>query len=281
MKNTFKLLTALSVGAVLVGCGNAVQSDDSSSEAVEVVQVAHTQAYVPYDFVNEKGESDGFEVAVLKEVDKLLPQYEFEYVPTSDDDLLIGIESGKYDLGTKGAWATEERRKKYVIPEEPVAVSVIGLTFRQADAAKVTDLQTFAQNGGKLVPIAPQNAQYNIIEAYNAKNPDDQIELTASGTFDVADAYAWVAEGRYDGYFDIKLSFENSVVKEDGAYHNLADKLTWVPHKGIPTYPLFNLENKELAAAYDEAVIELTENGTITELSQKYFNENVFDYLEE
>jgi L-cystine transport system substrate-binding protein len=29
--------------------------------------------------VNEKGESDGYEVQVVKAVDELLPQYEFEY----------------------------------------------------------------------------------------------------------------------------------------------------------------------------------------------------------
>ena len=32
--------------------------------------MAHTQNYVPYDFVDEKGESDGYEVAVLKAIDE-------------------------------------------------------------------------------------------------------------------------------------------------------------------------------------------------------------------
>ena len=79
------------------------------------LKVAHTQNYVPYDFVDEKGESDGYEVAVLKAIDEKLPDYKFEYTGTSDDDLLIGLESGKYDIGTKGAWYTEERAKKFII----------------------------------------------------------------------------------------------------------------------------------------------------------------------
>ena len=37
--------------------------------------------------------------------------YKFEYTGTSDDDLLIGLESGKYDIGTKGAWYTDERAR--------------------------------------------------------------------------------------------------------------------------------------------------------------------------
>ncbi|MBQ4212033.1 MAG: transporter substrate-binding domain-containing protein, partial [Selenomonas sp.] len=104
------LVGALAVG--FAGCGS--KSGDKASDDKKVITVAHTNYYVPYDYVNEKGESDGFEVAVMKEVAKKLPQYEFKYVPTSDDDLLIGVESGKYTVGTKGIWITEARKKKYV-----------------------------------------------------------------------------------------------------------------------------------------------------------------------
>lgn len=115
MKKTIKTLAVIGLAAALVAglssCGEEKKSD------VKKIQVAHTSYYKPYDFVNEAGESDGFEVAVLKEVDKLLPQYEFVYNPTSDDDLLIGVLQGKYDVGTKGVWKTAEREKKYVFPK--------------------------------------------------------------------------------------------------------------------------------------------------------------------
>ena len=54
----------------------------------------------------------------MKEVAKKLPQYDFKFVPTSNDDLLIGVESGKYTVGTKGIWITEPRKKKIYFPEE-------------------------------------------------------------------------------------------------------------------------------------------------------------------
>ena len=241
------------------------KDDNASPSTVEVtkVYVAHTQTYVPYDYVNGKGESDGFEVQVLKEVDELLPQYEFVYVPTSDDDLLIGVESGKYNIGTKGAWFTEERAKKFVFPKNYIAASSIGIPFRTEDAAVIKDLESFASFSGKLVPIAPQNAQYNVVEEYNKEHPDNQIDLQASDSFDVADAYTWVVEGRYDAFFTIKVSFENNVLAEDGAYHDYADKLSYVVYQAIPTWPLFNKNDKELADAYDEAITTLTENGRI------------------
>lgn len=251
-----------------------------SDGKIQKIRVAHTNYYVPYDFVNDNGESDGFEVAVLKEVDKLLPQYEFEYFPTSDDDLLIGVLQGKYDVGTKGVWITEERKKKYVFPQNPIGASIIGIVIRKDTADKITDMKSFAKYSGKLVPIGPSNAQYNIIDEYNKQNPDAQVKLVAGDQFEAADGYVWVVEGRYDARVDIKLSFQNNIEKEGAPYAKYKDKLSYVPYKAIPTWPLFNRKNQAFANAYDEAIKTLKENGTLEKLSQKYFGENIFSFVE-
>ena len=139
----------------------------------------------------------------------------------------------------------------------------------------------FASYSGKLIPISPQSAQFSVIQEFNEKHPSNQIKLVPSDVFDIADSYLWVLEGRYDAYFVLKLSFEKNVLKETGPYHQFADKLAYVPYKGIPTWPLFNKKETELAAAYDKAVQTLKENGTISALSLKYFGEDVFNFVTE
>lgn len=276
------VIAATIIGRQLIGKSESASNTtaSSTSNGVITLKVAHTQSYAPYDFINEKGESDGFEVAVLKAIDEKLDAYQFEYVGTSDEDLLIGLESGKYDIGTKGAWYTAERAEKFIIPENAIGASIIGFTIRKEDSSKYTDIDSFAVAGGNLVPISPQNAQYNVIQEYN-KDSSTPIKLVESESFTVADAYAWVLEGRYDAFFDIKLSFEKAVTNEDGAYHQYADKLTWFPYKGIETYPLIHKSstNEEFAKAYDEAIQELQEDGTISKLSTEYFGEDVFSYV--
>ncbi len=242
---------------------------------VQKVRVAHTNYYVPYDFVNDKGESDGFEVAVLKEIDKLLPEYEFEYHPTSDDDLLIGVLQGKYDFGTKGVWVTEERKKKYVFPQQPIGASVIGIVIRTETADKIHDLPSFAAYSGKLVPIGAANAQYTVIDEYNKANPDAKVNLIAGDQFGASDGYVWVNEGRYDAYVDIKLSFQNNVLKEGAPYSQYKDKLTYITYKGIPTWPIFNRKQQKLADAYDKAIGQLIQDGTVSRLAIEYFGEDV------
>lgn len=271
-------ILALSTIIALSSCSKKTQSENSA----RIINVAHTNYYVPYDFIDENGNSDGFEVAVLKEIDALLPQYEFKFHGVSDDELLIGIETGKYQVGTKGAWLTEERKKKFLIPSSPIAASVIGLAFRTSDSQKIKDMDSFAAYSGKLIPISPLSAQYSVIDDYNkAHQGKAQIKLVPSDVFDIADSYLWVLEGRYDGYLVLKLSFEKNVLKESGPYHQFADKLSYVPYKGIPTWPLFNKNEEELVKDYDQAIKTLKENGTIEKLSQKYFGENVFDFVTE
>ena len=265
---TALLGTALAVG--LTGCGKDAADGGAakSADGKKVVTVAHTNYYVPYDYVNEQGESDGFEVAVMKEVAKKLPQYEFKFVPTSDDDLLIGVESGKYTVGTKGIWITDAR-----------TTSVIGLTIRKDTANEIKDMASFAKFSGKIVPIAPQDARYMVVDTYNKENPDNQIKLTSSESFQNADAYSWVMEGRYDGYLDVELSYKNNIAKEDAPYHAFSDKLTYVRYKGIPTYPIFNKNEQAFANEYDKAIEELRAEGKIAELEQKYFGESLSEYL--
>jgi L-cystine transport system substrate-binding protein len=273
------IAVAVAVASVLVLSPAAAA--DGKNEKTKTVYAAHTQTNVPYDFVNEKGESDGYEIAVLKAIDELLPQYEFKFVPTSDEDLLIGIESGKYDVGTKGAWSTPERQKKFLFPKNAIGASVIGLAFRAENADKIKDIDSFAAFSGKLVPISPQSAQYAVVEDYNKKRADRQIKLVPSDVFIINDAYQWVLEGRYDAFFDLKLSFNKNVVDAKGPYHSLAAKLAYVPYKGIPTWPLFNKNDVELAAAFDKAFETLKANGTIAKISQKYFGEDVFSYAKD
>mgnify|MGYP001478661104 FL=1 len=276
------VITAALIGVVAAGLAGCSKKDSAAAGdggKKKVVNVAYTNYYVPYDFVNDKGEADGFEVAVMKEVAKKLPQYEWKFTPTSDDDLLIGVESGKYTIGTKGIWKTAAREKKYLFTDNYIGASVIGLVIRKDEADKVKDMDSFAQYSGKLVPIAPQDARYMVIDTYNKEHPDNPIDLKSSEAFQIADAYSWVMEGRYDAYLEVELSYKNNIVKDDAPYHQFNDQLTYIRYKGIPTYPLINKKETKLKDEVDKAIKELRDEGKIAELEQKYFGESLSQYI--
>ena len=125
------------------------------------------------------------------------------------------------------------------------------------------------------MPIAPQNAQYQVVEDYNAAHPDHPIALEASENFQVADAYSWVLEGRYDGYFSIELAYQKNVTADGAPYGQFKDKLTYFRYKALPTYALVNKKDKELAEQIDKALGELKQEGKIAELEKQYFGEEL------
>ena len=103
--------------------------------------------------------------------------------------------------------------------------------------------------------------------------------MQPSENFQVADAYTWVLEGRYDAYLNIEMNHVNNIVKETGKYHKLAGKFAYVRHMAIPTYPLFNKKDSQLASDYDKAIEELQKEGKLLELENKYFGEDIFKYV--
>ena len=72
---------------------------------------------------------------------------------------------------------------------------------------------------------------------------------------------------------------EERIVKEDAAYHQFNDQLSYIRYKGIETYPIFNRNEQQLADEYDKAIEELRAEGKIAELELKYFGESLSDYL--
>lgn len=266
--------------AILTGCNSGEASKKETEDGVEIrtVKVAFDQATKPISYIDDKGNPTGYDVEVMKLVDELLPEYEFEYVGTTSDDLLIGVEQGKYQVGVKNAFFTQERTEKFIFPKEFLGLSSAGLVLRKEDEG-LKSLNDFATKGYSLAPIAANNAQYTIIDEYNKANPDNEVKLQAGDAFTV-DVVQWVNEGRVDGGVMIEGPFKQQVLAEDGPYHNLKDEVVYNEFAVIKTWPLFNKKEQEFADAYDKAVAQVKEQKKTNEISTEFYGRDLFEVLE-
>ncbi|SOC34691.1 transporter substrate-binding domain-containing protein [Ureibacillus acetophenoni] len=283
-----KLLKFAAVGfasiSILAACGNGESEKSSGTKTTEdgqevrVVKVAYDQAGKPMTFIDENGNATGYDVEVMKLVDELLPEYEFEFVGTTNDDLLIGVEQGKYHAGVKNAFWTEERTQKFIFPQEFLGLSSAGLVLKKENE-NIKDLSDFATAGMTLAPIAANNAQYTVIAEYNDANPDNPVKLQAGEEFTV-DVVQWVNEGRVDGGVIIEGAFKGQVLTEGGPYYNLKDEVVYNEFAVIKTWPLFNKNEQEFADAYDKALAELKETDKLRELSVEFYGRDLFEVLD-
>ena len=206
---SFWLLLLVLVVALSACTPAAKPTESATNPEVEVrkVKIAYAQAARPITFTDEDGNASGYDVEVMRLIDERLPQYEFEFVGTSDEDALIGVETGAYEATVKNVFYTDERAERYIYPKENVGGSNTGLVVRAEDKDHIKDLESLAAAGGKLVPIAPQSAQYALVRAYNEKHPEQAIELLSADDFNLVDAYTWIAEGRYDAFLNLKALY--------------------------------------------------------------------------
>lgn len=273
-------VAGLLLSSFLAGCGSTSDASKASANesGVRKVKVAYDQATKPMSWLDEKGNPTGYDVEVMRLVDELLPDYEFEYVGTTSDDLLIGVEQGKYQVGVKNAFWTEERAEKFIFPKEFLGLSSAGLVLKKENE-HIKTLSDFASANLSLAPIAANNAQYTIIDEYNTSNPDNKVNLIAGDAFSV-DVVQWVNEGRVDGGVTIEGIFEKQVLAEDGPYHNLVDDVVYNEFDVIKTWPLFNKKEQEFADAYDEAIKKVKEEKKVNELSTEFYGRDLFEVLD-
>lgn len=283
LKQKNKIFQFAAVGlaaiALLTGCNSneASDKDSGNGDKVRTVKVAFDQATKPISYIDDNGNPTGYDVEVMKLVDELLPEYEFEYVGTTSDDLLIGVEQGKYQVGVKNAFFTEERKEKFIYPQEFIGLSSAGLVLRKEDE-DVKTLADFATKGYSLAPIAANNAQYTIIDEYNKTNPDNKVKLEAGDAFTV-DVVQWVNEGRVDGGVMIEGPFKQQVLAEDGPYHNLKDDVVYNEFAVIKTWPLFNKKEQKFADAYDKAIAQIKEQKKTNDISTEFYGRDLFEVL--
>ena len=279
-RNLLQLLASgLVVVSILAGCGSSKTSNTAvSSTAVKKIKVAFDQSLKPISYVDDKGNPTGYDIEVMKLVDELLPEYEFEYVGTTSDDLLLGVEQGKYQVGIKNAFWTQERTEKFIFPKEFIGLSSTGIVLKK-DKENIKNLEDFASAGLTLAPIAANNAQYTVIDEYNKAHPNNQVKLQAGDTFQV-DVVQWVNEGRVDGGITIEGLFEGQVKAESGKYHNLINDVVYNEFSVIKTWPLFNKQEQEFADAYDKAIKQISEEKKTNELSTKFYGRDLFQVLD-
>ncbi|HLS61002.1 MAG TPA: transporter substrate-binding domain-containing protein [Virgibacillus sp.] len=263
----------------LVACqaGERKLSEDDGDK--RKVKIAYAQSGKPMAWTDENGEPAGYDVEVLKRVEEKLAGYEFEYIGTTDDDLLIGVEQGKFQVGVKNAFFTEERDKKFIYPKEFLGLSSIGLVVKSEDK-ELDTLDAFAKAGKTLVPIAANSAQYTVIQEFNDENPGNEVKLVAGDTFSV-DVVQWVNEERYDGGIMIEGPFAENVLVEGALYEEFKDDVVYNEFSVIKTWPLFNNKEQQFADDYDQALKELKKEGVLSELSEEFYGRDLFDVLDE
>ncbi len=255
-----------------------IEAQQDAADA-RVIKIAYGYSGYPISYTTKDGEVSGYDIEVLKAVDALLPGYRFAFVPSQGgDDLLLGVQTGKFNGAVRNWFQTAERKEIFSFPEKNLGLSVTGLTVRTEDLEKIHDFASLSDAGGLLAPVDPGDGHYTVLKNWCEAHPDRAWEFETGSLASKTDAFAWVSEGRYDAYFGLEVNFNSIVKAEDGPAHQYADTLTWTPCAAIPTYVIFSLDDKDVADAFDSVIDQVWESGYTNYLQETLYGT---DYISE
>ncbi|GFZ80677.1 L-cystine-binding protein TcyK [Paenibacillus marchantiophytorum] len=273
-------VTTLTLALVVAGCGSKSTATDASPKAAAegskapTASAAATTAPVKTKkiivgtgtqfpnvaFLDKDGKLTGYDIELVKELDKRLPEYEFEFKTMDFANLLLSLETNKIDFVAHEIEKNKEREQKYLFNNEPYAYwkTKVIVAKDNTTVKSIDDLK------GKKALTTATSAEATLLENYN-KAHDNAIKIVyQSGAAN--DLVNQLTTGRADGAlgadFLLPLVDPQSKLKTIGPIIEEAE-VRFLFRKN-------DKDGQELADKIDAALKAVKADGTLSKLSTQW-----------
>ncbi|MBO4359469.1 MAG: transporter substrate-binding domain-containing protein [Eubacteriaceae bacterium] len=257
MKKVVALMLALLLVVSAAACGEK-KSDEKDhlariKESGKLI-IAMEGNWSPWTYHDESGALVGFDTEVAAAIAGKLG-VEPEYVEGAWEGLFMGLSNGRYDVIVNGVGITEDRKDTYDF-SEPYAFNTTVLIIR-SDNTAITSMEDLA---GKVTA----NSLGSTYESLAVEAGVDHVETVDT----LEETLNMVLNGRVDATLNAKGSFEDYMKAHPDAPLMIAEEVD-VEYIGIPVVK--GEDNATLVEAINKAIEELRADGTLAEISIKYF----------
>ncbi len=230
-----------------------------SASQAETIRVGMSGGYFPFTFVKQD-KLQGFEVdfidAVVKETGD-----EVEYVTMSFSGLVGALESNRIDTIANQITITPEREAKFAF-SQPYVIDGAQVVVKKGNEGEITGPESLK---GRSVAV---NLGSNFEQLLRELPYADEIDIKTYESNLEQDT----ALGRVDAFVMDRVS-ASQVIKETPLPLALAGQPFSEIRNALPFRN--DDEGKALRDRVDAAITTLKENGTLTEISQKWFGTNI------
>ena len=256
------ILIAVLLITITVGCTKK-QTDLNTFEKVKssgVLTMGLDDSFPPMEYRDDKNTLIGFDIDLGNALAEKLG-VKAEFVATDFSGIIEALKVGKFDLILSCLSITDERKEKILFSEPYIMEGQI-VAVKKENASTIV---TPADLTGKIVA-----AQLGSTSEEAAKKLEGLKELKAYDK--VTEAFHDLSIGRVDAVVVDELVGMYYISSSANSYAVLSDKLTDEP-VGIG----FKKEDVELQTAVQKAFDELKANGTLTEISKKWFGIDIYN----
>jgi len=222
------------------------------------ITVAMEGTWAPWTYHDENDELVGFDVEVAQNIaDKL--GVEAEFIEGEWDGLLAGLEAGRYDIMVNGVDYTEERAEKYDFSDPYVYIKT-AIIVRGDN----TDINSFEDLNGKNTANTISSTYAELAESYGA---------VTTGVDDLNQTMELLIQGRIDATLNAEVTYYDYMKAHPDANLRIAALTEDANHVCIPLRK--GEDSASLREAINQALEELRADGTLGEISVKYFGGDI------
>ena len=252
--------TTDSTDATEAGSDSAEAADDQLAQikAKGEIVVAMEGTWSPWTYHDENDELVGYDVEVAKAIAEKLG-VKATFVEGEWDGLFAGMDAGRYDIVVNGVDITEERAQKYDFTE-PYAYNRTAIIVKEDNE----EIQSFEDLNGKHTANTISSTYAELAEKYGAD---------VTGVDDLNQTFELLLSGRIDATLNAELTYYDYMKAHPDAKIKIAALTDDASEVAIPLRKGASSDN--LRAAINQALEELRVDGTLSELSVKYFGSDV------
>ena len=251
----------------LVACGTNASSADptASSETTQIVNVGTMGTYSPYSYQDDDGTFTGYDLEVLKAVQKIDSGLKFEFKAGSWDSLFPALDAGKDQVLANQIVSTSEREAKYYLSKVTYFQSTDQLIVKQGTTGitKPEDLE------GKTIGLTVGDAHTSLIEDWNAKHGN--ILTIKYYKEDITTILRDIAAGRVDA-----TNNDPAVAVSKAKLQGIKVEPVGEPLAKQPVHLIYkkNAAGEKLRDRIDKDLQKLKDNGTLSKLSITWFKQD-------
>lgn len=276
-RRTFiSMMSVMAAAGVLTlsGCSNSSTSTAASTGASSAAGSAADQlaaiqasgklivalegAWQPWSYHDESDTLVGYDVEVSRAIAEKLG-VEPEYVESDWDSLFAGLDAGRFDMVCNGVEVTDERTLTYDFTT-PYGYIHTALAVRKDN----DEIKTFEDLKGKTTANSLASTYMELAESYGA---------TVQGIDTLEETIQLLAAGRIDATLNADVSFYDYLNVHPDADFKIVAQTEDASHVAIPLRKGDN--SATLLEAVNNAIDELRADGTLKELGEKYFGQDI------
>ncbi len=249
--------------AFTAGCGSSGSESQAATkgEQVKTYYVGTRGTFKPFTYMNDKDQLTGYDIEILKEVQKRNKDIKFEFKTMSIESAFVSLSSNQLDVIANQMSRNEERAAKYTFTTEVNNYTRTKLTIR----GDRTDIQALEDLKGKTMVLVPTSEVARVVKKFNeTAEPKINLIFTDKGS---AESLNLVATGRADASADYEVA-----VTEARKTLGLEVKSVGEVISSVPTYFILrkDAEGQKLADKIDAAIKEMKADGTLKKLTEQF-----------